>query len=217
MGTGGSSFVLCASEGEVAATLPWLGRFNVANALAAAAGALAAGVPLEKVAAGLGRAPAVPGRMERVAGPQEITVLIDYAHTEDAVRAALETLRPLTRGKLWIVLGAGGDRDKGKRPKMAAAAASLADEVILTSDNPRSEDPAVILREMRSGVSSGSRVQVIESRSEAIRAVVLGAAKGDVVLIAGKGHEEFQEIRGAKLPFSDRREAERAWAERGGE
>jgi len=217
MGTGGSSFVLCASEGEVAATLPWLGRFNVANALAAAAGALAAGVPLEKVAAGLGRAPAVPGRMERVAGPQEITVLIDYAHTEDAVRAALETLRPLTRGKLWIVLGAGGDRDKGKRPNMAAAAASLADEVILTSDNPRSEDPAVILREMRSGVSSGSRVQVIESRSEAIRAVVLGAAKGDVVLIAGKGHEEFQEIRGAKLPFSDRREAERAWAERGGE
>jgi UDP-N-acetylmuramoyl-L-alanyl-D-glutamate--2,6-diaminopimelate ligase len=123
----------------------------------------------------------------------------------------------LTKGKLWIVLGAGGDRDKGKRPKMAAAAASLADEVILTSDNPRSEDPEVILREMRSGVSSGSRVQVIESRSEAIRAVVLGAAKGDVVLIAGKGHEEFQEIRGAKLPFSDRREAERAWAERGGE
>lgn len=217
MGTGGSSFVLCASEGEVAATLPWLGRFNVANALAAAAGALAAGVPLEKVAAGLGRAPAVSGRMERVAGPQEITVLIDYAHTEDAVRAALETLRPLTRGKLWIVLGAGGDRDQGKRPKMAAAAASLADEVILTSDNPRSEDPAVILREMRAGVSSGSRVQVIENRSEAIRAVVLGAAKGDVVLIAGKGHEEFQEIRGAKLPFSDRREAERAWAERGGE
>ena len=217
MGTGGSSFVLRTSEGEVAATLPWLGRFNVANALAAAAGALAAGVPLEKVAAGLGRAPAVPGRMERVAGPQEITVLIDYAHTEDAVRAALETLRPLTRGKLWIVLGAGGDRDQGKRPKMAAAAASLADEVILTSDNPRSEDPAVILREMRSGVSSGSRVQVIESRSEAIRAVVLGAAKGDMVLIAGKGHEEFQEIRGAKLPFSDRREAERAWAERGGE
>ena len=217
MGTGGSSFVLRTSEGEVAATLPWLGRFNVANALAAAAGALAAGVPLEKVAAGLGRAPAVPGRMERVAGPQEITVLIDYAHTEDAVRAALETLRPLTKGKLWIVLGAGGDRDKGKRPNMAAAAASLADEVILTSDNPRSEDPAVILREMRSGVSSGSRVQVIESRSEAIRAVVLGAAKGDVVLIAGKGHEEFQEIRGAKLPFSDRREAERAWAERGGE
>jgi len=217
MGTGGSSFVLRTSEGEVAATLPWLGRFNVANAMAAAAGALAAGVPLEKVAAGLGRAPAVPGRMERVAGPQEITVLIDYAHTEDAVRAALETLRPLTKGKLWIVLGAGGDRDKGKRPNMAAAAASLADEVILTSDNPRSEDPAVILREMRSGVSSGPRVQVIESRSEAIRDVVLGAAKGDVVLIAGKGHEEFQEIRGAKLPFSDRREAERAWAERGGE
>jgi UDP-N-acetylmuramoyl-L-alanyl-D-glutamate--2,6-diaminopimelate ligase len=217
MGTGGSSFVLRTSEGEVAATLPWLGRFNVANALAAAAGALAAGVPLEKVAAGLGRAPAVPGRMERVAGPQEITVLIDYAHTEDAVRAALETLRPLTKGKLWIVLGAGGDRDKGKRPNMAAAAASLADEVILTSDNPRSEDPEVILREMRSGGSSGSSVQVIESRSEAIRAVVLGAAKGDVVLIAGKGHEEFQEVRGAKLPFSDRREAERAWAERGGE
>ena len=214
MGTGGSSFVLCTPEGEVASTLPWLGRFNVANALAAAAGALASGVPLEKVAAGLGRAPAVLGRMERVAGPQEITVLIDYAHTEDAVRAALETLRPLTQGTLWIVLGAGGDRDKGKRPKMAAAAAGLADEVILTSDNPRSEDPKVILREMKSGVSSDSRVQVIENRSEAIRVAVLGARRGDVVLIAGKGHEEFQEIQGTKLPFSDRREAERAWTER---
>jgi len=153
--------------------------------------------------------------MERVSGPQEITVLVDYAHTEDAVRAALEALRPLTRGKLWIVLGAGGDRDKGKRPRMASAAAILAGEVILTSDNPRSEDPKVILREMKSGVPAGSRVQVIENRSEAIRAAILGAAKGDVVLIAGKGHEEFQEIQGAKISFSDRREAERAWAERG--
>ena len=215
MGTGGSSFILCTPEGEMAVTLPWLGRFNVANAMAAAAGAWAAGVPLEKVAAGLGRAPAVPGRMERVAGIQEITVLIDYAHTEDAVRAALETLRPLTRGKLWVVLGAGGDRDQGKRPKMAAAAESLADEVILTSDNPRSEDPGVILREMRAGVGAGSRVRVMENRSEAIRSAVQGAAHGDVVLVAGKGHEEFQEIQGAKLPFSDRREAERAWAERG--
>jgi UDP-N-acetylmuramoyl-L-alanyl-D-glutamate--2,6-diaminopimelate ligase len=152
--------------------------------------------------------------MERVAGPQEITVLIDYAHTEDAVRAALETLRPLTQGTLWIVLGAGGDRDKGKRTNMAAAAAGLADEVILTSDNPRCEDPKVILREMKSGVSSDSRVQVIENRSEAIRVAVLGARRGDVVLIAGKGHEEFQEIQGTKLPFSDRREAERAWTER---
>jgi UDP-N-acetylmuramoyl-L-alanyl-D-glutamate--2,6-diaminopimelate ligase len=154
--------------------------------------------------------------MERVAGPQEITVLVDYAHTEDAVRAAMETLRPLTRAKLWVVLGAGGDRDKGKRPKMAAAAESLADELILTSDNPRNEDPKVILQEMKSGLSAGSRVLVIENRSEAIRTAVLGAGSGDVVLIAGKGHEEFQEMRGTKLPFSDRREAERAWAERGG-
>ena len=215
MGIGGSSFVLCTPEGEIASTLPWLGRFNVANALAAAAGALAAGVPLEKVAAGLGKAPAVPGRMERVAGPQEITVLVDYAHTEDAVRAALETLRPLTRGKLWVVLGAGGDRDKGKRPKMAAAAERLADEVILTSDNPRGEEPRAILREMRAGLGAGSRAKVMENRSEAIRAAVHGAAHGDVVLIAGKGHEEFQEIQGVRLPFSDRREAERAWAERG--
>ena len=215
MGVGGSSFVLCTPEGEMAVTLPWLGRFNVANALAAAAGALAAGVSLERVAAGLGRAPAVLGRMERVAGPQEITVLIDYAHTEDAVRAALETLRPMTKGKLWIVLGAGGDRDKGKRPKMAAAAEGGADEVILTSDNPRSEDPLSILREMKSGLSAHPRVKLIENRAEAIRAAILGAAQGDVVLIAGKGHEEFQEIQGAKVPFSDRREAERAWAERG--
>jgi UDP-N-acetylmuramoyl-L-alanyl-D-glutamate--2,6-diaminopimelate ligase len=146
----------------------------VANALGAATAAILAGVPAEIVAAALGRAPAVPGRMEAVPGSGEVTVLVDYAHTADAVEAALATLRPITRGSLWIVLGAGGDRDHGKRPKMAAAAARLADRVILTSDNPRSEDPA-----------------------------------------AGKGHEETQEIRGEKFPFSDRREVEKALAERG--
>ncbi|MCX6935033.1 MAG: UDP-N-acetylmuramoyl-L-alanyl-D-glutamate--2,6-diaminopimelate ligase [Verrucomicrobia bacterium] len=214
MGTGGSSFLLCTPEGEVPATLPWLGRFNVSNALAAAAAAMLAGLSAEKVAAALGRAPAVPGRMEIVPGAGEISVLVDFAHTEDAIRAALETLRPLTRGSLWIVFGAGGDRDKGKRPKMAAVAASLADRVILTSDNPRNENPQSILREMSAGVPQGTSVQVMENRAEAIRTAVLSARSGDMVLVAGKGHEEFQEIQGEKNPFSDRREVERALAER---
>jgi UDP-N-acetylmuramyl tripeptide synthase len=152
--------------------------------------------------------------MERIAGEGEISVLVDFAHTEEAVGAALETVRPLCRGNLWVVLGAGGDRDKGKRPKMAAVAARLADRVILTSDNPRNEDPKIILSEMVAGVPKGRAVEVIEHRAEAIRAAVLGAQAGDVVLVAGKGHEEFQEIRGEKMPFSDRREIERSLTER---
>jgi UDP-N-acetylmuramoyl-L-alanyl-D-glutamate--2,6-diaminopimelate ligase len=215
VGIQGSSFRLVTPEGEFPATLPWLGRFNVANALGAATAAILAGVPAEIVAAALGRAPAVPGRMEAVPGSGEVTVLVDYAHTADAVEAALATLRPITRGSLWIVLGAGGDRDHGKRPKMAAAAARLADRVILTSDNPRSEDPAAILREMAAGLPQGAAVQKIESRAEAIRTAVRSAGSGDVVLVAGKGHEETQEIRGEKFPFSDRREVEKALAERG--
>ena len=215
MGVQGSSFRLVTPEGEFPATLPWLGRFNISNALAASTAALLAGVPAEKIAAALGRAPAVPGRMEAVPGSGEITVLVDYAHTADAIEAALATLRPITRGSLWIVVGAGGDRDKGKRPKMAAAAAKLADRVILTSDNPRGEEPAAILREMSTGLPKGAAVQQMENRAEAIRTAVRSAGSGDVVLVAGKGHEETQEIRGEKFPFSDRREVEKALAERG--
>jgi len=214
MGMGGSTFILCTPEGEIPTSLPWWGRFNVLNALAAASAAMLGGLSTEKVASALGRAPVVPGRMERIAGEGEISVLVDFAHTEEAVGAALETVRPLCRGNLWVVLGAGGDRDKGKRPKMAAVAARLADRVILTSDNPRNEDPKIILSEMVAGVPKGRAVEVIEHRAEAIRAAVLGAKAGDVVLVAGKGHEEFQEIRGEKMPFSDRREIERSLTER---
>ncbi len=214
MGVGGSTFILCTPEGEIPTSLPWWGRFNVLNALAAASAAMLGGLSAEKVASALGRAPVVPGRMERIAGEGEISVLVDFAHTEEAVGAALETVRPLCRGNLWVVLGAGGDRDKGKRPKMAAMAARLADRVILTSDNPRNEDPKIILSEMVAGVPKGRAVEVIEHRAEAIRAAVLGAKSGDVVLVAGKGHEEFQEIRGEKMPFSDRREIERSLTER---
>jgi len=214
MGVGGSTFILCTPEGEIPTSLPWWGRFNVLNALAAASAAMLGGLSAEKVASALGRAPVVPGRMERIPGEGEISVLVDFAHTEEAVGAALETVRPLCRGNLWVVLGAGGDRDKGKRPKMAAVAARLADRVILTSDNPRNEDPKIILSEMVAGVPKGRAVEVIEHRAEAIRAAVLGAKAGDVVLVAGKGHEEFQEIRGEKMPFSDRREIERSLTER---
>jgi UDP-N-acetylmuramyl tripeptide synthase len=152
--------------------------------------------------------------MEAVPGSGAITVLVDYAHTPDAIEAALGTLKPITSGSLWIVIGAGGDRDKGKRPKMAAAAARLADRVILTSDNPRSEEPSVILREMAAGLPKGAPAQKVENRAEAIRTAVRSAGPGDVILVAGKGHEETQEIRGEKFPFSDRREVEKALAER---
>jgi len=152
--------------------------------------------------------------MERVAGSGEISVLVDYAHSPDAVQAVLEALRPLTRGSLWIVLGAGGNRDQGKRPKMASVAARLANRVVLTSDNPRDEEPKNILRQMSEGLPKGAVAQVLENRAEAIRTAVLSAVAGDVILIAGKGHEEFQEIGSEKIPFSDRREVEKALAER---
>ena len=141
--------------------------------------------------------------------------MVDYAHTADAVAASLSTLKPLTQGSLWVVFGAGGDRDAGKRPGMAAEAAKWADRVVLTSDNPRSEDPKKIMQEMAAGLAKGAAVQMVENRAEAIRMAVGSASAGDVVLVAGKGHEEFQEVAGEKIPFSDRREVERALAERG--
>jgi UDP-N-acetylmuramoyl-L-alanyl-D-glutamate--2,6-diaminopimelate ligase len=195
-------------EADVSAGLA--GVFNVANALGAVVALVESGVRLEDAVAGIAACPGVPGRLERVPAPGlDITAFVDYSHKPGAVEAVLRSLRPVTRGNLIIVLGCGGDRDRAKRPMMGAAAASLADVAILTSDNPRSEDPLAILVAMLDGVQSvpqeeRARVIVEPDRAAAIEAAVGMAAAGDVIVVAGKGHETGQYVAGAVLPFDDR-------------
>jgi UDP-N-acetylmuramoyl-L-alanyl-D-glutamate--2,6-diaminopimelate ligase len=158
------------------------------------------------VAAGIAAGGGVPGRLERVDAGQDFVVVVDYAHKPDAVEAAIRTLRPLTAGRVIVVLGAGGDRDPGKRPIMAELAARLADLLVVTDDNPRTEDPAAIRAAMLAGVDDADRDRVLEvgDRRAAIREAVRRAAPGDIVLVAGKGHETGQEVAGVVHPFDDR-------------
>jgi len=232
-GADGSAFRVVGPGGvEADASVALAGPFNVANALGAVVALVEAGIGLQDAVTGVASCPGVPGRLERVkpADGQDFTILVDYSHKPAAVEAALCALRPVTEGRLTIVLGCGGDRDKAKRPLMGAAAASLADVAILTSDNPRSEDPLAILAAMLEGareIDPARRAHVIvePDRAAAIRLAVAGAGKGDVVLVAGKGHERGQYIRGRVIPFDDREvaaevaadiAAARAAAERGG-
>jgi UDP-N-acetylmuramoyl-L-alanyl-D-glutamate--2,6-diaminopimelate ligase len=201
---------------------PLPGRFNVLNSLVALAAARALGVDDATIAAALPGAGGVPGRFEPVDGGQDFAVIVDYAHKPDALDNVLRTARELATRDLIVVVGAGGDRDRGKRPMMGAAAATHADRVVITSDNPRSEDPEAIIAAIAAGAeAAGGRAREIDrvtDRREAIEAALAGAGTGDVVVIAGKGHETYQEIAGGvKLPFDDRevaREALRARLER---
>ncbi len=180
------------------------GEFNVANALAAFAAAVALGVPAEEAAAGLGRAQRVPGRMEPVEEGQGFAVLVDYAHTPDSLVNVLAAARRVGSGRVIVVFGAGGDRDRDKRPKMGRAAAEGSDLAIVTSDNPRSEDPATIVAEVAAG-TGGRGCEVEPDRRAAIALALARAEPGDTVVIAGKGHEQGQEFEaGRKLPFDDR-------------
>jgi UDP-N-acetylmuramoyl-L-alanyl-D-glutamate--2,6-diaminopimelate ligase len=206
----GSRFRLTGPDGAevpVRVTLP--GRFNVDNAALALAMLATAGVPLAAAADGLAALDGVPGRMERVDRGQPFTALVDYAHTPQAVETLLRTLRPVTPGRLVVVLGCGGDRDQGKRPLMGAAAARGADVAVLTSDNPRSEDPVTILDAVRAGAAGVPAVEradvlVEPDRRRAIERAVAMAEPGDTVVVAGKGHETGQEAGGHTVPFDDR-------------
>jgi UDP-N-acetylmuramoyl-L-alanyl-D-glutamate--2,6-diaminopimelate ligase len=202
LGAAGSTFRLEAPGGAARVTLPLLGRFNVENALGAAAAALVAGLPLADVAAGLSDAPQVPGRLERVTA-QPVPVLIDFAHTPDALAGVLGTLRPLVTGRLIVVFGAGGDRDRGKRRPMAEAVARTADVAILTSDNPRTEDPERILDDLEPGLAGIDYQRIADRRAAIARALEL-ATSGDLVLLAGKGHETYQLVGTEKRPFDER-------------
>ena len=197
---------------EIRATL--LGQHNVSNILASAATCLALGLSAEEVAAGVLSLESVPGRFEWINEGQPFLVVVDYAHTEDALARVLALARPITQGRLITVMGCGGDRDKKKRPRMGAAAVRASDLVFLTSDNPRTEDPMEILRDVEEGtnrVSGGKeRSRTIVDRREAIRIAVEEAKEGDTVLIAGKGHETYQIVGIDRIPFDDRDEAREA-------
>lgn len=200
---GGTRFELFVEDQRWEVELPLLGQFNVANALAAAAAARGEGLELGAIVEGLRDAPSVPGRMERVT-TVPYTVVVDYAHTEDALVKILSTLRGLSPRKLILVVGCGGNRDREKRPHMAAAACAGADHVIFTADNPRNEPVEEILREMETGVGHRTNWQHCPDRREAIAQALAVAGAGDVVCIAGKGHETTQEINGIYHPFDDR-------------
>ena len=184
------------------------GRFNVENALAAMAGARLLGITDEQIATGLARLDGVPGRFESVDEGQPFTVLVDYAHTPDSLENVLQSARGLTSERVLCVFGCGGDRDRGKRPLMGRIAAELADLAIVTSDNPRSEDPRAIIEEILAGAEA--ELEVEPDRREAIARAIEAAAPGDVVVIAGKGHEQGQQFRDRTVPFDDREVAREA-------
>ncbi|TKJ39462.1 MAG: UDP-N-acetylmuramoyl-L-alanyl-D-glutamate--2,6-diaminopimelate ligase [Planctomycetes bacterium B3_Pla] len=217
MDTSGTVFALEHSGQSSTVRTPLLGLYNVSNCLAAASLCLAVDIDLETIAAGLSALEAIPGRLEKVdAG--DFSVIIDYAHTDDALKNVLATLKPLCKRNLRIVFGCGGDRDKTKRPRMARVAEQLADFIIVTSDNPRTEDPDDIISDVVAGFdSSESRTIIVEpDRKKAIELAIGAAETDDIVLIAGKGHEDYQIIGSQKFHFSDKEIAEECIERRNG-
>jgi UDP-N-acetylmuramoyl-L-alanyl-D-glutamate--2,6-diaminopimelate ligase len=189
--------------GEFEIEVPLLGSFNASNVLASLATVLTLGVPLNSAMQACSRLVPPPGRLERFSGAGGKQVIVDYAHTPDALANALAAVRPHTKGRLICVFGCGGDRDRGKRAEMAREAEKQADIVIVTDDNPRSEEPAQIVEDIIQGFSREDHYRVVHNRAEAISSAIDMAGPDDLVLIAGKGHEGYQEIQGQKLPFSD--------------
>ncbi|MFM7522572.1 MAG: UDP-N-acetylmuramoyl-L-alanyl-D-glutamate--2,6-diaminopimelate ligase [Betaproteobacteria bacterium] len=203
----GSSFQLHTAHGSGTVRTHLIGRFNVSNALAIAAVLLTRDMAFAQVVSLLESLQAVPGRMQQLGGADTPLVVIDYAHTPDALQKVLDTLRPVAdarHGALWCVFGCGGDRDPGKRPQMGLAA-DHADHIMVTSDNPRSEDPSHIIAQIVEGVPQAQRtkLQIIEDRATAILSAIRHAGKQDVILLAGKGHEAYQEVKGRRLAFRD--------------
>lgn len=211
----GLSMDIESSWGEAQLQTRLLGAFNARNVLAVLAVLASSGMALERACERLGQLSPVPGRMERFGGGRRPTLVVDYAHTPEALRHALEALRAHCDGTLWAVFGCGGDRDPGKRPLMGAVAERLADRVILTDDNPRGEDGQRIIDHIRGGMHAPERARVERDRAAAIAAAVTGAGPGDLVLVAGKGHEDYQLVGERRLAFSDRAQVRRLLAEAG--
>jgi UDP-N-acetylmuramoyl-L-alanyl-D-glutamate--2,6-diaminopimelate ligase len=201
-GPDGQRIRLLGPCGSAEFSSPLWGAFNSENLAVAAGILLAAGFALHDIAGALAGCTPPPGRMERIGGGQP-RVIVDFAHTPDALRRVLQALREHAPGRIWCVFGCGGERDRGKRAEMGAAADELADRIILTDDNPRNEDPARIIRDIRAGIREDNAVEVVRDRAAAIAHAIRSAAPDDIVLVAGKGHESVQIVRGVSRPFSD--------------
>ncbi len=210
MSLDGVQFTARTPTGTVDLRSPLAGRHNVYNILAAVGVGLEQGIALPTIGTGIARLPSVPGRFERVEAGQPFTVIVDYAHTDDALYRLLSTAEAVKTGRIITVFGCGGDRDRGKRPKMGRVAALYSDVVVVTSDNPRTEEPEAIIREVIPGVEAGlreagrGRYVVHADRRAAIKEAVRLAQPGDLLLIAGKGHEDYQVVGTTKYPFDDR-------------
>ena len=209
MEIGGTSYQLDARGRSYLVRLPLIGRFNVANSLAGLAASTALGVGLREAVLSLGKSPQVPGRLEAVQAKRQFQIFVDYAHTPDALLNVIKTLRELQPRRLIVVFGCGGDRDRQKRPLMAGVVDQNADFAIITSDNPRKEDPDAIIAEVEKGFRS-NQYEKVTDRSAAIARAIELAQPRDVVLIAGKGHENYQEFADHTLPFDDLQVARRA-------
>jgi len=204
MSSSGSKYELATDKGEIRVETPLVGRFNVLNTAAALIAGIETGLKEEQVLAGIAELKVIPGRMEQVKCQQKFEVIVDYAHTPAALRNILQTGREFTKNRIILVFGCGGDRDRGKRPEMGLIASELADAVILTDDNPRTENSDRILEDIQKGIKNSENVLVIPDRKEAIEKAISIAAAGDTILIAGKGHENYQIIGKEKTPFDDR-------------
>jgi UDP-N-acetylmuramoyl-L-alanyl-D-glutamate--2,6-diaminopimelate ligase len=208
----GVSGKLHTPKGEATFRSPLVGQYNLENLLAAVGAALHLGLDLQLIALAIPEFPGVPGRMERVqiSPDQDISVIVDYAHTPDSLENLLKASRPFIPGKMICVFGCGGDRDRTKRPKMGKIAAELADLAVVTSDNPRTEDPEKILQDILTGIPAEIQPLVIGDRATAIRTAILQAQPGDGILLAGKGHEDYQILGTEKIHFDDREHAQDA-------
>jgi UDP-N-acetylmuramoyl-L-alanyl-D-glutamate--2,6-diaminopimelate ligase len=205
----GTTFKLILPQGEYTVSMQLIGKFSVYNVLAAISAGLVSGITAEDIIRSIESVKGVSGRFELVKAGQDFTVIVDYAHTPDSLENVLTTIRQFAQKKTFVVVGCGGDRDRTKRPLMAKIACELASDPVFTSDNPRSEDPIEILKDMEDGAIQGT-YQLIPDRKEAIKYAIKNAAKGDVILIAGKGHETYQIIGSQVFDFDDREEAKKA-------
>ncbi len=200
----GVTFLAQTSRGKINITSPLIGKFNIENILAAISAGIALNIDLVTIKRGIESVSRVPGRLEPVPVHIDKTVIVDYSHTPDALEKALHVLAEMTDRNLWIVFGCGGDRDKKKRPMMGKISVQIADRVIISSDNPRSESPESIIDDILGGINDRQKVEVEVNRRKAIQLALKNAAAGDTILVAGKGHENYQEINGIKYPFDDR-------------
>ena len=200
----GSFFCIKTPWGNAEVKTKLLGRFNIYNILAALSACVASGVPIDKAVSSISTASPAPGRLQEIENNRNIKIFVDYAHTDDALENVLRTLREITKGRLIVVFGCGGNRDVTKRPAMGKIATEIADHTIVTSDNPRKEDPLKIIEDIKAGISPSSSFEIEPDRREAIKKAISIAKENDVIIVAGKGHETFQELANKTIYFDDR-------------